>query len=203
MITNFQLKQIRVIANAKGITKKEFQFGIDSGFFDSVFSELKEKFVIGGLLPPKDGRIYFLSDILVREDEKWTKAISEGGPDTPKRDPIWQIGHLYPPSGSGDVKKDFIFVCHSRWHLENFLAWGEKNKLRRTTARDVFAIGRERPHLNRELQMNPMRIYATDPQNFKDSSILPLISWQGTLLKAGYVCSRCIGARGWFLFSLK
>jgi len=128
---------------------------------------------------PDSGRIHVLPGILVREDEDWIKALEAAGPDTPASYYIRRVGHLYPPSGRGNVRKDFVIVNRPGWSLDQFLAWGTKNRLTGTTARDVFAVGIEKSDLNRELGMDPMWVHCTDEQSFEGCRGLPDVWWVG------------------------
>lgn len=169
----------------------------------AVTGEAKTRFAHGGLLPPDGGRIHPLPGILVREDEDWKEALEAAGPDTPENYIVRQVGHLYPPKARGDVRKDFVLVYRPGWNLDTFLAWGRQNGFSGgTSARDVFAVGREKPGLNAELQMDPMWVHCTDVQAFGGSRGLPGVWWGGAGREAFRGWVEHVGrALGWCLLS--
>ncbi len=201
-ITTAQLEHVRNIGDAKGVTKDEFQFGIDGGVFAAALDEAKTRYANGGLLVPDGGRIHLLSGILVREDEDWKEALTAAGPETPENYVIRRVGHLYPTSGRGDIRKDFVLLNRPGWSLDQFLVWGKANQLKGTSARDVFAVGREKPGLNAELRMDPMWVHATDAKSFEGSRGVPNVWWFGAERKASLSLVGCVGdAFGWCLLS--
>ena len=88
------------------------------------------------------------------------------------------------------------------WSLDQFLAWGTKNRLTGTTARDVFAVGIEKSDLNRELGMDPMWVHCTDEQSFEGCRGLPDVWWVGAERGADHDWVGDVGdAGGWCLLS--
>ncbi len=201
-VTTAQVEQMRKMSVDKGVCRDAFQLGLDGGIFARALDEAKTRFANGGLLVPDGGRIHLLSGILVRGDEDWKEALEAAGPQTPENYIIRQVGHLYPPSGKGDVRKNFVLLNRPGWSLDQFLVWGKANQLKGTTARDVFAVGREKPGLNAELRMDPMWVHATDAKPFGGSRCVPGVWWGGAGRGAGRSLVEGVGdALGWCLLS--
>src|SRR3989344_1790700 len=180
----------KVERSAGGRRGSQFDPGI-------LLRKLREGF-LESIPPPDGGRIHILPSILVREDEDWQDALVAAGPQTPDNYGIRQIGHLYQASGRGDVRKDFVLVRRPGWTLHQFLAWGKIYCLRGTTARDVFAVGREKPTLNQVLQTDPLWVHCSDVNIF--SLDLPGMLWAGARRKAECGLALDVGcANGWCL----
>lgn len=174
-----------------------------SPFDPLLFLGKMEEAFLSAIPAPGGGRIHVLPGILVREDEDWTQALESAVPDTPADYTIRKVGHLYPPTGKGEVRKDFVLLHRPGWSLDQFLACGLANRLLGTTAaRDVFAVGREKHELNRELGMDPIWVHATDVQTFGGFRGVPFVWWGGAERKADHDWVEHVGsAHGWCLFS--
>ncbi|MFH0890730.1 MAG: hypothetical protein V1856_01720 [Candidatus Liptonbacteria bacterium] len=175
-----------------------------SRFNPVLFLRKMEEAFLHTIPEPAGGRICVLSNVLVHEDEDWTQALEAAGPQTPLHDRIRRGSSLYPPSGRGDVYKDFLLLNWPGRPLSKFLDWGKANGLAGTIARDVFAVGREEPHLNRDIVMDPMWVYATELRTltgFVDPCMV-LVQWNKEERETNYRGAESFGfARDWCLFS--
>jgi len=129
--------------------------------------ELIDKFIErhrnGCLVPPEGGRIHILH-VPVQMDREWQEAINTGGPNTPSKDYVREVGDQYPPK-SGVVKEEEIILVDlgphgGRWH--DAISWAKEYQLEITNPRHVFAIGEKKPWLHRELGVNYMHVIATE-----------------------------------------
>ncbi len=185
-VTHGQLEEVKRLAGDAGIGRDRFQTAVlDSGALANLLRRVGNWF-----LPPPGGRIHILPSILVHEDEDWIKALEAAGPNTPAEHYIRKIGRFYPTTGKGEVRKDFILLNRPGWSMNQFLAWGKAKGLCGTTARDVFAIGRDRPDLNRELNIDPLWVHDTDDRLILggdvDTTGVLAVLWRGAERMVGY-----------------
>lgn len=160
--------------------------------FDPILflGKMAEAFLLA-ISAPEGGRIHFLLDIPVDEDEDWVKAWRKAGPSNPTgwADYMDGLGHLYPPSGMGTVRKDFVLVHHPDWLLKQYLSWAAENHLGITAGQDAFAVARKKANLNREVGTNPLYLCATSAKYFEDIGYLLSVEWKddkgGAYLTAG------------------
>lgn len=81
----------------------------------------------------------------VLQDSDYIDALEADVPDTPDDYSARKAGDLYPPTGSGKEKVNFV-LCNfpkggGSW--EEALAWAEKSGYTPTNPREVFAVARQ------------------------------------------------------------
>ena len=132
---------------------------------------------------PEGGRIHTL-ELLVDEGREWNEAINAAGPNTPENYNARKVGDLYLPTSTGIKKKDFVLLNFGpkggSW--ERALAWGcQYPQLKRSVPRDVFAVGKAKPELHRELGMDPMYLVATTECAFDGGQRACGVWWGGAV----------------------
>ncbi|OGN34297.1 MAG: hypothetical protein A3I39_00985 [Candidatus Yanofskybacteria bacterium RIFCSPLOWO2_02_FULL_47_9b] len=209
-VTVAQAMNARQMANKKGVGASRWQKALDekiggfSTFLDAVRSG-RRIVVESDLVVPEGGRIVELPGLRVNQGQEWQAAINAAGPNTPENYNARKVGDLYLPTSTGIKKKDFVLLNFGpkggSW--ERALAWGcQYPQLKRSVPRDVFAVGKAKPELHRELGMDPMYLVATTECAFDGGQRACGVWWGGAVREAGlYWVSDFGGACVWFLFS--
>lgn len=207
-LTPGQRELINKMAADKGIYDDWFQrHGVDNGnaaiFLEAV--RLGKRITFAPEFgPPPGGRIHVLPRVPVVLDRDWQEAVNAAGPQTPDNYNVRKVGDLYLPTGTGVVEKEIILLNFGPqggdW--DRAIAWAKQFGLKRTAPRLVFAIGKHKPELHRELEMNPMYVVATHECTFEGYQQACDVWWGGhgpraCLSWVGY----CGASDGWFAFS--
>lgn len=170
-VTHKQGLGIAVMANQMGVSHDQFQEGTRA-IIPTAFRAMKQTGARLKLIPPIappswGGRVYEVK-VPVILGQPWQEAVNEAGPDTPYGYNVWKVGKLYPPTGTGIKEADVVLVSLTGGgDFAKAVAWAEQYDLKRTPPRHVFAIGRHKPNLHRELRMNPMYVVATQECSFE------------------------------------
>ncbi len=187
-MTTAQLEQVRKMANEKSVTRQSFQKYLDDGTLADVLSAIKQELpikIIDWLVAPEGARIFTI-EATVDLGEDWDVAVKNGGPNTPADYNIWKVGHLYPVSGAGAVKRRYHLLSwpNGGGSLDKALAWGKKYNLLTTEPREVFGIGKSNPKFNYEVGPNPCYVVATEECAFEGDQQACNVWWFGSKRRA-------------------
>lgn len=154
------------------------------------------------LVPPEGCRIHTLR-VPVIFGQSWPEAVEEAGPHTPDNYDVWKVGNQYPPTGEGVKEAEIVLLNYSRGggSLDKAVAWATENRLKRTTPRHVFAIGKNKSRLHYELGINPMYVVATEECSFEGDQHACFVWWLVALRGASLGWVGNYGrSDGWFAF---
>lgn len=201
LVTSNQANAVKDMANAKGVSRSQFQAAQDDGRFAKFLDTLKIDPT--ALILPPGARIHTVR-IRFKPDREWQEAITAGGSDTPDNFNVRKVGGLYPPTSTGEIEEDLLLLNYSAGdgNWDKALAWAKSQKLRNTVPRQVFAIGEQHPKLHEQLGQNPMYIAATEECTFEGNRDACYVWWRGSKREArlrgvgnfAYSCD-------WFAFS--
>ena len=107
-VTRAQSDELRAMAIAKGITKRQWQLGMDhKDKFPLFLHALRHGFKMDLVFePPVGGRIHIVRGVPATLDLDFNEAINSGAPQTPSDFVVRKVGHLYLPTGKGIVERD-------------------------------------------------------------------------------------------------
>jgi hypothetical protein len=196
LVTSNQTDSVRDMANAKGVSRQEFQDALDDGRVAKFLDGLK-------FAPPEGARIHILQGLRVQRDKDWQEAVTAAGPNTPGDYNVRKVGDLYLPTGTGETEGDYILLNYpsgdGSW--EKALAWAAKKGLKNTIPREAFAVGEKHPNLHTELKCDSMYAVATTECTFGGSRRACCVWWHGSRREA---LLRWLGdfdnASVWFFF---
>lgn len=159
-VTVSQMEDVRKMANEKGIGKQQFQIAIRNGAVSHFLNGLKSDDM--KILPPRGGRIHQLS-VAVKLDQSWESSVNEAGPYCESDNEIWKLGDEFPPEGKGLATIHLMLLNYPRGSgfMEQASEWAEKNHLYVTKPREVFAVGKQHPNLNKVLNCREMILKST------------------------------------------
>lgn len=199
LVTSNQTDSVRSMANAKGVTRDQFQKASDDGRIARFLDSLKTG--TAGIMPPQEGRIHAVR-VKVKLDRPWQEALSAAGPNTPDNYNVRKVGDQYPPTGNKEVEEELVMVNYPKGDgYDKALAWAQTQGLENTVPREVFAIGEQHPTLHVELGLDPMYVVATTECSFGGDRRACYVWWDGSARKADL---RWVGgfvsAFDWFVF---
>lgn len=176
LVTSNQTDSVRDMANAKGVTRAQFQAAQDDGrvarFLDSLKVDSK------AVVPPQGARIHTLR-VRVKLDRLWQEAVNAAGPNTPGNYNVRKVGDQYAPTGTEEIEEDLILLNYPQGdgNWDKALAWAQIQGLKNTVPREVFAIGEQYPKLHNELGLNPMYVVATTECTFEGNRLACYVWW--------------------------
>jgi hypothetical protein len=175
LVTSNQTDAVRDMANAKGVTRAQFQMAQDDGRIARFLDTLKVDPT--ALTPPPGARLHTVR-IRFKPDREWQEAINDAGPNTPSDYNIRKVGDQYLPTGTEEIVEDLILLNFPNGDgFDAALAWAREKKLENTVPREVFAIGEQHPKLHEELGQNPMYVAATKECSFGGCRIACYVWW--------------------------
>lgn len=165
LVTSNQTDAVRNMANAKGVTRAQFQMAQDDGRIARFLDTLK----VDPTAPtPLPGARLHTVRIRFKPDREWQEAINAAGPNTPSDYNVRKVGDQYPPTGTEEIEEDLILLHFPNGDgFDAARAWTQTKQLEDTVPREVFAIGEQHPKLHEELGQNPMYVAATKECTFK------------------------------------
>ena len=147
-----------------------------------------------GLAPPPGGYLHTVS-LLVDLSREWHQALCAAGTNTDYHiyaggsDLYYKdVGGQFPPVDMGVVETQIILMSFGptggNWNRA--LAWGNRNRLKVTDPRHVFAIGEQKPEFHHELMSNELKVSSTKEfiSNTTDCRIACQVCWHGDKLGA-------------------
>jgi len=165
LVTSNQTDAVRDMANAKGVTRAQFQVAQDDGRFARFLDTLKVD--LTALKPPPGARLHTVR-IRFKPDREWQEAVNAAGPNTPSDYNVRKVADQYPPSGTEEIEEDLILLNFPKGDgFDAARAWARSKQLEDTVPREVFAIGEQHPKLHEELGQNPMYVAATKECTFE------------------------------------
>jgi len=205
LVTPGQTNAVRDMANAKGVTRAEFQAAQDDGriarFLDTLKVDVKN-IDLATLTPPPGARLHTVR-ISFKPDREWQEAINAAGPNTPSDYNVRKVGDQYPPTGTEEIEEDLILLNFPKGDgfFDRALAWAASKQLQNTVPREVFAIGEQHPKLYEKLGQNSMYVAATKECTFGGDRCACYVWWNDSKRGANL---RWVGnfgsSRDWFAF---
>lgn len=182
-----QADHVRRMADQKGIGGKIFQDRfIDDGLCAIALDTARQKGARLKRIPPIvaptgwGGRIHFV-EVEVDESQPWPEAVMGAGPNTLSGYDVHKVADHYPPTGRGKRKVKMVLVSLANGgNFAKAVAWAEQYDLRRTSPRQVFAIGKNKPELHKELSMDPMYVVASQECAFGGYRQVCDVWWNGS-----------------------
>ena len=164
-VTNRQGAVVCDMANQKGVTRSLFQSALDDGTWGRFLNVVKEGRLADFhylLTPPPGGRIHVVR-VPVDPSLRWKEAVEAAGPDTSDDHHVKKIGRLYTAIG-GVIRDETIILVNigpegGSWG--EIMGWARVNNLKLTHPRQVFAIGKYKPSLHKELGMKQILVMET------------------------------------------
>lgn len=204
-VTTAQLEQVRKMAREKGVSREQFQNGLDNGTLATALNAMKQGTRITLLPivePPPGGRIHTVR-VPVVLDRSWPEAVRAAGPDIPDSDSVWRVEDFYLRTGSGQVEQEVVLLNFGskggNWNKAQ--AWAKHYALKQSVSRQVLAIGEHKSELHRKLGMDPLCVVATKEFSFVGRRRACGVWWSGARRGAGLVwVSDCGRAPVWFAF---
>lgn len=199
LVTTNQVNAVRDMANAKGVTRAQFQAAMDDGRIARFLDTLNEDQTT--LIPPTGARLHTVH-IRFKPDREWQDAINAAGPNTPGNYNVRKVGDQYLPTETGEIEEDLILLNFPSGNgFDAAHAWAREKKLENTVPREVFAIGEQHPKLHDELGQNLMFVVATKECTFEGDRRACYVWWGGSEREARL---RWVGSFGngsdWFAF---
>ena len=186
-VTTAQVEHVKKMARAKGVSKDLFQDNfIDGGLcavaIDAAKSGSRLK-VIPPIVAPDGwgGRTHFV-EVEVDENQPWSDAVNAAGPNTPDNYDIHKVGDLYLSTDKGRRRKVKMVLVNlaNGGDFVKAVAWANQFDLKRTSPRQVFAIGKKFPELHQELGMDPMYVVASEECTFGGYRRVCSVWWGGS-----------------------
>ncbi len=204
LVTSNQTDAVRDMANAKGVTRAEFQAAQDDGRIARFLNSLKgcaNSTDLTGLTPPPGARLHIVR-IHFKPDYEWQEAVNAAGPNTPSDYNVRKVGDQYPPAGTEEIEEDLILLNFPNGDgFDAALAWAASKQLEKTVPREVFAIGEQHPKLHEVLGQNPMYVAATKECTFGGFRHACCVWWYGSGREARLPwVKRFAYSRAWFAF---
>ena len=198
-VTVAQGDRIRQMANQKGLNRNVFQDNFIDGGLCAIALDAAKSGSRLKLIPPINvpnnwgGRIHVV-EVEVDESRLWSDAVMAAGPNTPSYYNVHKVADHYPPTGKGRHKVKMVLVSlEGGGDFAKAVAWAEQYDLKRTTPRQVFAIGKNFPKLHQELGMDPMYVVASKECTFEGDQRVCDVWWFGSGRKA---CLPWVGEGG-------
>lgn len=201
LVTSNQTDAVRDMANAKGVTRVQFQSAQDDGriarFLDTLKIDQNQKVVMS----TQDPRIHIVR-VKVKLDRPWQEAVNAAGPNTPNNYNVRKVGDLYLPTGTDEVEEELIMVNYPKGDgYDKALAWAKTQGLENTVPREVFAIGEQHPNLHIELGVNPMYAVSTTECSFEGDRSACFVWWHDSAREASlHWVSSFDDSHDWFVF---
>ncbi|OHA27004.1 MAG: hypothetical protein A3C06_04545 [Candidatus Taylorbacteria bacterium RIFCSPHIGHO2_02_FULL_46_13] len=200
LVTSNQTDAVRDMANAKGVTRAQFQSAQDDGRIARFLDSLRGDSCV---IPAPSGACIHTVRIRFKPDSGWQEAVNAAGPNTPSEYNIRKVGDQYPPTGTEEIEEDLILLNYPKgdgnWNTVH--AWAVTQNLTKTVPREVFALGEQHPKLHEVLGQNPMYAVATTECSFGGGRGACYVWWVGSGRGAGLVWVDNFGdASGWFVF---
>lgn len=178
LVSSNQTDAVRDMANAKGVTRAQFQAAQDDGRIARFLDTLKVDPT--ALTPPPGVRLHTVR-IRFKPDREWQESINAAGPNTPSDYNVRKVGDQYPPTGTEEIEEDLILLNFPNGDgFDAALAWAKSKQLENTVPREVFAIGEQHPKLHEELGQNPMYVAATKECTFGGDRGACCVWWDGS-----------------------
>lgn len=199
LVTSNQTDSVRSMANAKGVTRDQFQKALDDGTIARFLDSLKTG--TAGITPPQEGRIHAVR-VKVKLDRPWQEAVNAGGPNTPSDYNVRKVGDQYPPTRTEEVEEELVMINYPKGDgYDKAVAWAKTQGLENTVPREVFAIGEQHPNLHIELGQDPMYAVATTECSFGGNRYACSVWWVGSDRGAFLLWVRgFVFAHVWFVF---
>lgn len=176
-----QALDFRRMAIAKGVSRDQIQRGgnVLSTALDALKRGVRIELIPLIKSPSWGSRIYSIDNVPVRLDQEWQSAIHEAGSNTPSDNVVRQIGHLYPPVGTGVVKANFVLVNLNGEHYQDALVWAKQYGLYLASPRHIFSLAKNHPNLNLELDRDPCYIVAPQEVSFRGDARVCCVWFSG------------------------
>lgn len=199
LVTSNQTDAVRDMANAKGVTRAQFQVAQDDGRIARFLDTLKVDPT--ALTPPPGARLHTVH-IRFKPDREWQESINTAGPNTPSDYNVRKVGDQYPATGTEEIEEDLILLNFPNGDsFDKALAWAKSQHLENTVPREVFAIGEQHPKLHDVLGQNPMYVVATKECTFEGDRSACYVWWFGSLREADLSWVRYFDhSSDWFAF---
>jgi len=204
LVTSNQTDAVRNMANAKGVTRAQFQAAQDDGRIARFLDTLKvdvNNVDLATLTSPPGARLHIVR-IRFKPDREWQEAINAAGPNTPDNYNVRKVGDQYPPTGTEEIEEDLILLNFPNGDgFDKARAWAQSKQLEDTVPREVFVIGEQHPKLHEELGQNPMYVVATKECTFGGYRCACDVWWLVSFRKAYLGWVRYFDYSGvWFAF---
>lgn len=199
LVTSNQTDSVRSMANAKGVTRDQFQKASDDGRIAKFLDTLKVDSAT--LTPPTGARLHTVR-IRLKPDREWQEAVNAGGPNTPSDYNVRKVGDQYPPTRTEEVEEELVMINYPKGDgYDKAVAWAKTQGLENTVPREVFVIGEQHPNLHIELGQDPMYAVATTECSFEGHRGACYVWWDGSGRGADLDwVGGFDGAGGWFVF---
>jgi hypothetical protein len=204
LVSSNQTDAVRDMANAKGVTRAQFQAAQDDGRIARFLDTLKidvNNIDLATLTPPSGARLHTIR-IRFKPDREWQEAVNAAGPNTPDNYNVRKVGDQYPPTGTEEIEEDLILLNFPNGDgFDKARAWAQSKQLEDTVPREMFAIGEQYPKLHEELGQNPMYVAATKESTFGGDRLACYIWWRDSKREARLNWVLNFGHRHvWFAF---
>lgn len=199
LVTSNQANAVKDMANAKGLSRAQFQAAQDDGRIGRFLDTLKVDST--ALTPPPGARLHTVR-IRFKPDREWQESINAAGPNTPSDYNVRKVGDQYPPTGTEAIEEDLILLNFSNGDgFDAALAWAKSKQLENTVPREVFAIGEQHPKLHKELGQNPMYVAATKECTFVGDRFACYVWWDDSEREADLsLVENFDSSNDWFAF---
>lgn len=111
--------------------------------------------VTDSVVAPKGGILCILYPYVeVEWDMPWRDQVRGAGPNTDESGNIWNVGHLYQPDGTMDIKPRLILLNYPNGggNLPKALKWARSQGLENTWPQEAFAIGKQHPEFRENVK---------------------------------------------------
>ncbi len=199
LVTSNQTDAVRNMANAKGVTRAQFQAAQDDGRIARFLDTLKVD--PAAFTPPPGARLHTVR-IRFKPNREWLEAVNAAGPNTPSDYNVGKVGDQYPSTGTEEIEEYLILLNFPNGDgFDAARAWAQSKQLEDTVPHEVFAIGEQHPKLQEVLGQNPMYVVATKECSFEGLRGACFVWWLGSKCGASL---RWVGgfdrSSGWFAF---
>lgn len=202
LMTDSQGRMFAKMGRNIGLTSRLAQKALTDGKFKLALEAATTDQRIGYVLePPPGGRIHILR-ASVQLDCEWQEAINSFAPKTPTSYNVRKVAHLFPPTGIGQVSREYVLLNNAGAGFDAAIVWGEKYRLNKTMPREVFAISKHNSDLNHQLGFNYMWLAATFECEYDGRRQACYAWWDGTERGASLDWVGDFGySSDWFAFS--
>lgn len=206
-VTIAQVEQVRKMAVDKGLSASRFQeFGLNNGSIAAALDSINQDnpIHIGISLIELPEVTICTVRVELNHSLSWDNLVKDSCPNTDERQSsVSKVKHLYPSLDSRITKDELIllnFPEEGDWGQA--FHWAEKLRLVETNPRWVFALGKSRPNLERDLGQSRLYVVATEGCFYEGKPLACSVWWDGdSKREAGtnYTSFYC-HPQAWFAF---
>jgi hypothetical protein len=134
------------------------------------------------------------------KNKNWKQTIKSSSPDTYDDSSIYKVEDLYPKEKVEE--RELVLINYSKdGNWKKALEYAKENDLEFTTPKDILALQKQYPELNKDSDVENMYVVETTGCSFGGDALACYVSWDGVERKSGLYWRGDFGDGGdWFAF---